>query len=241
VNDSSSFELPSHRVSLASSLVATIALGLLVALAFGNVQPSPADKATLLFLAVSALLAGWTPLSSHFEDETNGVPRRGAHNAATFFLAAALFVVYSMARNGGPEEGWSLRFAFLPDDVFVVPYSARIAVIGALIALPLGLKVLSAWTKAVWITLIILGSIALFSFRLLSGYYPVGVTETLDPTPLVQTWMQVIEYASLAFLCSSATAHPAARRWILRVLPLVLLALWARHQWGPAPQIEEDE
>jgi hypothetical protein len=109
-----------------------------------------------------------------------------------------------------------------------------------LLVLFLHWKVLSGWTRALVIGAGILALWALFSFRLLSGYFPVGVTETLDPTPLVMTLLQLVEYVALGILCSAATAHPAARRWIMRLLPLVLLALWARHHWA-LPVVEEDE
>jgi hypothetical protein len=244
------FSSSSRDVAAPSFLVsalATLALALMTALAFStantptfrHVRATSADGATLLFLALCAALIGWTPLKKYFLDADRF--DRSRHNAATFALAAAMFVIYSLARRSGPEEGWSLRFAFLPDDVFVVPFAARIVMAAALLVLILHWKVLSGWTRALVIGAGIIAAWALFSFRLLSGYFPVGVTETLDPTPLVTTLLQLVEYVALGILCSAATAHPAVRRWILRLLPLVLLALWARHHWALPVVEEEDE
>jgi hypothetical protein len=83
-----------------------------------------------------------------------------------------------------------------------------------------------------------------FHFACSAVIFLVGVTEGtqfLIPTPLVTTLLQLVEYVALGILCSAATAHPAARRWILRLLPLVLLALWARHHWALPVVEEEDE
>jgi drug/metabolite transporter (DMT)-like permease len=130
VNSSSSSRDVAAPSFLVSAL-ATLALALVTALAFStantatfrHVRATSADGATLLFLALCAALIGWTPLQKYFLDTDRF--DRSRHNAATFALAAAMFVIYSLARRSGPEGGWSLRFAFLPDDGFVVPFAAH--------------------------------------------------------------------------------------------------------------------
>lgn len=219
------------------SALAALPLLLIIALAFdGDVRATPADRAALLFLAVVAAIFFYSPARKYFE-------HRGAesHNAATFAMTAALFVIYNLARRAGPEEGASMKFAFLPDDEFVIPYAAMIVVIGTLATLPLGFKTIGGYTRSLLTGALILGLLALGSFRLLSGYYKIGVTETLDPTPLIHMLFQLVEYAALALLCSIATAHQKMRIWLLRAAPLVLLALWARHHFAAPPPVEEDE
>lgn len=219
------------------STLAIVPLLLLVLLAFkGEVRATPADRAALLCLALAGALCFWTPARKYF-DRANGE----AHNAASFALTAAIFVTYNLARRAGPEEGFSLQFAFLPDDKFVVSHAAMIAVVGALATLPFAFKVLGGYTRALLIGALILGVLALGSYRLLGAHYKIGVTEVLDPTPLVHILMQLVEYGALAMLCAFATANLVVRAWLLRVLPLVLLALWARHQFAAPPPVEEDE
>ncbi len=94
------------------------------------------------------------------------------------------------------------------------------------------------------LTVLVIATVLGFgSFKFLSGYYTVGVTEVLDPSPLVHLGMQVVEYGALALLCNAVGTHVVVRRWVLRVLPLVLLALWARHHFAPPPvePVEEAE
>ncbi len=215
---------------------ATLALALVVALAFsGAAEPSLADRLTLLILGLCGALCFWTPLLRFFEERAD---------AATFALTLAMFVVYGMARRAGPtaETGWVLRFPLLPDDSFAVSWAARVAVLGALVSMPLWLRHMNGWTRAILGALGVVAALGLGSFTFLRGYYPVGaVDEVLNPTPLVHLWLQIVEYGALALLCSAVCAQAPSRRRVLRLLPLALLALWARHQFFPAPPPPEDE
>lgn len=252
------------------SLVATAALGVVFALAFTNgAQPSSADKVTLLVLALLGIAFFWTPLFRLFDhqetapdaarvdaarvnDEQRGETRientRGDNGkreeASSFALSLAMFVVYGMARAAGPsdENAWSLHFAALPTTVFAVPWAARVVVLGALVSAPLWTRHLNGWTRAVLGALAIVALLGIASFSFLRGYYPVGESDAiLDPKPLADTMMQVVEYGALALLCSASCAVPRTRRIMLRALPLLLLALWVRHQWFPAPPPPEDD
>lgn len=212
--------------------IAALAIGLIMALAFTNAaQPSLADRVTLLSLGLAGAICFWTPLRRHFEERAD---------AAAFALTLALFVVYAMARRAGPEHGWVLRFPLLPDDEFAVSWAARVAVVGALAATPGWIGNLNGWTRAVLAALLVVALLGLGSFTFLRGFYPVGTTEILDPKPLAVALMQVVEYGALALVCGAACAHDGTRRTLLRVLPLAILALWARHQFFPAPPPPEE-
>lgn len=229
--------LPSSIAPLWISALAILPLFLVVALALdADVRATPADRAALLFLAVTAVLLFYTPARKYFERSD-----AESHNAATFAFTSAMFVIYNLARRAAPEDGPGLQFAWLPDDKFVISYAAMVVVVGAFATLPFGFKALGGYTRALLIGALVLSLLSLGSFRLLSGYYKVGVTETLDPTPLVHILLQLVEYSALAILCAIATANLAMRVWLLRALPIVLLALWARHQFAAPPPIEEDE
>jgi len=214
-------------------LLAAFALIAVFGLAFLNAaEPTLADRVTLLALGVIAAILFWTPLARHLENQ---------QNVAAFALTAAMFIVYGMARRVGPESGWALHFSALPGDEFVISYAARIVLLGALLSAPAWGRHLSGWARSLLLTTAVLALLAIGSFLLLRRFYEVGPTTTLDPTPLPNLGLQIVEYGALALLCDAATKHPWTRRLVLRVLPLALLALWARHQFMAAPPVEEDE
>ena len=200
-------------------------------------QASSGDCAALLFLGVCALIIGWTPLRRYFErDDATG------HNATTFALMAAMFTIYLLSRRLEPLEpakGLILKFAWYPDQTIAISYAACLAIIGALIVIWPTWKVCSGVTRALGLALVILSALGAGIFWFLSHYFAVGAVEVLDPTPFVEMGRQIIEYGALAILCHAAASHVAARRWILRMLPFVLLALWARHQFA-APIVEDE-
>jgi hypothetical protein len=214
-------------------LLAALVLLAVIGLAFLNAaEPTLADRVTLLVLGIVAAILFWTPLARHLETQ---------HNVATFFLTSAMFIVYGMARRVGPDAGWALHFSALPGDEFVVSYAARAVVLGALLTAPAWGRHLTGWTRSLLLATGVLALLAIGSFLLLRRFYEVGPTTTLDPTPLPTLGMQTVEYGALALLCDAATRHPWTRRLVLKVLPLALLALWARHQFMAAPPVEEDE
>jgi hypothetical protein len=217
-----------------AAVIASIALAVVVGLAFSPAgEPTPADRVTLLTLAVLGAICFWTPLLRYFDQRPD---------AATFALTAALFIVYGIARRAGPDDGWALRLPALPDDPFVISWAARAVVIGAILALPLWWKQVSLWTRALLTGAAIVMAIGLSIFLFLRRYYPpVEGTEIVNPKLLVDVVLQAVEYSALALLCNAVCLHPAARRWALRVLPLVLLALWARHQFAPPAEVEGEE
>jgi len=218
-----------HRRDLVFAALAAGFLLLLWALAFLPGETSRADVLTPFVLGIAAMFLFWTPLSRHFEFQ---------ENAAMFALTAAMFVIYSLARRVGPDDGWALSFAWLglPDDRFVVPYASRIVVLGALCTAPLWWENMQGWTRSLLGGAVLLLVLAAISFRLLASFYKVGPVEQLDPTPLPHLGMQIVEYFCLALLCNAAAAHPNVRRWALRALPILLLVLWARLQFfSPAP------
>lgn len=238
-NSATSTAMPAatpRRIERGAIAAAIAAFGLLaiVFLAFlPTVTATPADKITLLFLAVVAFICFWTPLQ-HFFLNNSG--------ATAFALTAAMFIIYSLARGAGPDDGWALRFAALPDDTFPVSYAARIVILCAIITIASLWKRLTGWTKSLLCGALLLALLATFIFRFLSGAYPVGVTEVLDPTPLPHLGMQLLEYSAVALLCNVVAAHPVARRIALRTLPFVLLALWVWHQFmAPAEVASEEE
>ncbi len=206
------------------------------------------DAARVDAARVDAARVDAARVDSEHRGETRIENRRGDNGkreeASSFALSLAMFVVYGLARAAGPndENAWSLHFAALPTTVFAVPWAARVVVLGALVSAPLWIRHLNGWTRAVLGALAIVALLGTASFSFLRGYYPVGESDAiLDPKPLADTMMQVVEYGALALLCSAACAVPRTRRIVLRALPLLLLALWVRHQWFPAPPPPEDD
>lgn len=229
--------MPSDVEEIAPALspffAAPAALALLVigALAFsGAARVTPADKVTLLFLGVLALFA-WLPLP-----RVQTFLRRA--DVASFFLTACAFIVYGLARQVAPAHGFALRFSLL-DDSFILPYAEYAALFGALFSAPLWWKYRSGWTNALLGALALITVFAAGSFWFLGRYLKVGETEELDPRPMIVTLLQVVEYASLSLCCAAVTAHPKTRVLALRVLPIFLLALWARHTFFAAPPVAD--
>ncbi len=218
---------PAHLAGVFLLLVALPAFDL-------GAQASSGDCAALLFLGVCALIIGWTPLRRYFErDDATG------HNATTFALMAAMFTIYLLSRRLEPTSGPALKFAWSPDESFPISYAAFLSIIGALIVAWPTWNVCSGATRAMGLALLILGVLGAVTFWFLGRFFVIGPVDVLVPNPFVHLWMQTVEFGALTVLCHAAASHVAARRWILRVLPFVLLALWARHQF--APPIVEDE
>lgn len=205
--------------------LALAALGAIAVLAFIAPSVSLPDRIVLLPLGLAAL-SFWIPYFWH---------RVGTHReVAAFILTAAMFLLYSLARSAGPDEGFQLSLAALPDDSFVVPYSAYIVFFSALITGAFW-RHQNDWTRSAITAILIIGLLALASFTLLFQYFPSGPTEVLDPSPFPTLAMKLLEYGCLALLCDTVTAHKATRHLALRLLPGVLLLLWVRHQFFVAP------
>ena len=181
------------------------------------------DKTTLLFLGVCFLVALIPAFSRYF------VANR---DAATWAVTVASVLLFHIADRAGPRDGWSLHWSLTPDEPLAVSYAMRAVVFGALLSA-------GAWarnggpTRAFVGGLILLGITAAASFSLLSRFYKVGVVETLDPTPLGTLMVQVVAYACLALCARAATATPALRNVLFKLMPIVLLAIWARHKFAP--------
>jgi hypothetical protein len=212
----------------ASAIAALVLLGIFVLAFSAATKPLLADRITLPFLGVLAAAYAWTPLVRRV------VLQR---DAATFALCAALFVVYGLARRVAPDEG-GLNFS---GDTYPISYAAWCAVVGAVLSAPAWLKAFEGWTRAIVSALALLAAIAFFSFNFLKGFYPAGPTEVLDTTTLVHFGMQTVEYGALALCCTGVAAHPRTRTALLTVLPVLLMALWARHQFMAGAATEEDE
>lgn len=186
-----------------------------------------ADKSALLFLAGVAALAFWTPFSRRLEKHSCAVP---------FFLTSVMFIIYRLAREAGPQAGPALRFTALPGDEFVVPYAAYVAFVGGLAAFPLRWQQLTVFGRALLTGLLLIGLLAAYSFWLLAWFYAVGVTATLDPSRLPTLFMMLFEFAYIALICHTVCENAPARRLTMRVLPVVLLLLWARHHFVVTPE-----
>jgi len=218
-------ESATHGKTHFASFIALAALAVIALLALNNVsQPSSADRATLLFLALAGAICLLTPLRRHFESA----------DAATFALAAAFFIVYTLARNAGPDEGWTLNFRLLPDLPIVVSWAARVAVGGALLSL-IARPRFAGLTRALLAAMLLLAVVGAVMFNFLAYYYTVGTTGSakVNPEFLILPMLQIVEFGAVALLCNAVAADPVTRRLAMRALPLVLFCLWARHQFGP--------
>jgi hypothetical protein len=197
-----------------------------------TIQPTLADRLTLFLLALGGAVCFWTPVRRYFEERAD---------AATFTVTMAMFIIYGLARQAGPNDGWSLTTRLLPDTPLAISYAARIAVVGAVLTAPLWWRNRNGWTRALLSAIAVVALLGLGIFWFLGRYYSIGETEVLDPSPLVRMLMQTVEFAALALVCSAACALTGTRRILLRVLPVVLLVLWARHQFFAIPIVEEAE
>lgn len=222
----------SHRNSTREVLlaqVALVALAVVCILAFIPSNAALADKTALLVVGLAGAVFCWTPLIRHV--------KCSSHRTA-FALTAMMFLVYGLARSAGPDEGFALQFAALPDDKFVVPYSAYVVVLAAIVTGPYWWFHCLNWTRSLLAGIGIVALLGYFSFFLLQRYYPVGVTEILDPTPLPTLSMLLIEYGSVALLCHAVAIRRQTRRLALRALPAVLLLIAARHHFFVAEEGE---
>lgn len=224
---------PNARNSLGQTrlpCIALLALALLCGLAFLPSTSPLSDRITLLAIGCGLGLFSWTRLYKHIAL----TPERAA-----FVLCAGMFVVYGLARSAGPETGFSLRFAALPDDEFIIPYSSYVVVISALLCAPCWWLHKNNWTRTLLSTSVLLGFFTIFAFWLLQRHFLVGPLETLDPTPLPRMAMNLLEYSCLALLCQTVATNTITRKIALRTLPGVLLLLWAKHQFLVAPEDSE--
>ena len=183
------------------------------------------DKITLLFLAACFLVALVPAFSRHL------IRNR---DAATWAILVASVILFHIAERAGPRAGagFGLHWSLTPDEPLAISYAMRAVVFGALLSA-------GAWarsggpTRAFVGGLVLLGIVGAGSFWLLSRFYTVGVVETLDPTPLGTLIVQIIGYACLALCARAATATPALRSVLFKLMPIVLLLVWARHQFAP--------
>jgi hypothetical protein len=220
-----------HRETVLA-YIAMAALLLIVGLAFlcPVEKVVLADRVTLLVLAATFFLLLYPPLLGLLEAQPAGV---------TFLLTAAMFVAYSLARRVVPEAGPRLQFASIPEDEFVFPYSAYVVVLGALFVSPYWWKVRNKWPHPLLAGLLLIAVMAGFSFWILGQHYPVGTTERVDPSSLPTLIFMIVEYGCLALLCRAVGFNWQVRRVMLRVLPPLLLALWARfHFLQPTEEAE---
>ena len=190
------------------------------------------DRATLLFLAICAMIAQIPVVWNRVKDSENG---------ATWAFLSAFFVLFHLADRAGPREGMALPFSLAPDDSFVISYATRIAVLGALLSLPLWVKNAGP-QRFVLAGLGLVGALGFGSFWFLGQFYKVGATEIVDPTPLATLILQILGYGALALCCRAVALQPTLRNLMWRILPAILLAVWARHQFSPIPApVEDDE
>ena len=214
---------------------ALLALAVVGALAFfpdpkllGPADLGP-DKLTLLFLGACFLVALVPTLARHLIEN---------RDAATWAVLVAGVILFHIA----DRSGVALRIAWsqTPDDPLTVSYAMVALVLGALLSA-------GAWIRGGAPERALVGGLALLavlgagSFYLLSRFYTVGVTETLDPTPLGTLMVQVVAYAGLALCARAATASRSARGVLFKILPILLLAVWARHKFAPIPAPVEAE
>lgn len=183
------------------------------------------EKLTLLFLAVCFVIALVPAFARHFIEN---------RDAATWAVLVAGVILYHIAERAGPRagEGFALNWSLSPDEPLAISYAMRVVVFGALLSA-------GAWAaqggpaRTFVGGLLGLGILGAGMFWLLSRYYTVGVVETLDPTPLGTLLVQIVGYACLGLCARAATATRSMRRVLLRLVPLLLLAVWARHQFAP--------
>ena len=221
------------------ALPALIALGIVAALALfpdarllGPAEMGP-EKLTLLFLSACFFFALIPPFARRLALD---------RDAATWALMVVGVILFHLAERAGPRagEGFGVNWSLTPDDPLAISYAMRAVVFGALLSA-------GAWAsgggplRAFVAGLLGLGLIGAGMFWLLGRYYTVGVVETLDPTPLGTLIVQIVGYGCVALCARAATATPVLRGALLKIAPLLLLAIWARHQLAPIAAVVEAE
>lgn len=213
---------PQTRREVFLAWCALSALGLICVLALFPPETVLADRVALLGVGIVSAIVCWTPFSRWF---------LASAERTAFALTAAFFLIYGLARLAGPNDGFALRFSALPDDTYVVPYSAYIVVLGALITAPSWLFSRLDWTRAAFGAVLIISVLTVVSLLLLGQHYPIGPAKILDPFPIPSLAMLFVEYSCVLLLCHTVAAAHTTRRFAIRVLPGVLLLLWARYQF----------
>ncbi len=244
-----SLDIEPRQPNALFAIPAVVALGVVGALALfpdarllGPDKMGP-EKLTLLFLAVCFLVALVPAFARRFIEN---------RDAATWAVLVASVLLYHLAERAGPVAGagFGLNWSLTPDNPLAISYAMRVVVFGALLSA-------GAWAargargdgqregggpaRAFVAGLLGLGLIGAGAFWLLSRYYTVGVVETLDPTPLGTLMVQIVGYACLALCARAATATPALRSILLKIVPFLLLIVWARHQFAPIAAVVEAE
>ena len=187
------------------------------------------DKLTLLFLAVCFLVALVPAFARRFIEN---------RDAATWAITVASVILFHIADRAG--VGLRIPWKLTPGEPLTISYAMCAVVLGALLSA-------GAWVRggaperAMIVGLVLLGALGFGSFELLSRFYKVGVVEILDPTPMGTLMTQVLGYVCLALCARAATATPALRNVLFKIMPLLLLAIWARHQFAPIPAPVEAE
>lgn len=194
----------------------------------------PSEKITLLFLFVSFAVALFPPFSRRLIQD---------RDAAMWAVLVAGVILFHLADCAGPRasEGFGLHWALTPDDPLAISYATRAVIVGALLSFPLWRRT-GAPESGLLGGLLLLGILGAASFILLGRFYPVGVTQTLDPTSLGTLMLQIVAYACLALCARAATTTQATRNVLFKIVPIILLIAWARHQFAPiAAPVETDQ
>ena len=192
------------------------------------------EKITLLFLFVCFAVALAPALQRRLTQD---------RDAATWALLVAGTILFHLADRAGPRagEGFGLHWALTPDDPLAISYAMRAVVGGALLSLPAWIRG-GAPDRALVGGLLLLSVLGVGAFWLLWRFYPVGITEKLDPTSLGTLAVQIVAYACLALCARAATLTQTTRGLLFKIVPVVLLIVWARHQFAPIPApIEADQ
>ena len=225
-----------HPLFAVPALLAMFAVSVLAlfpdARLLGPAEMGP-DKLTLLFLGVCFVIA-LVPAFAR--------PLVENRDAATWAVWVAGVILFHIAERAGPRagEGFGLNWSLTPDEPLAISYAMRAVVFGALLSA-------GAWAqggapeRAIVGGLILLGVVGAGSFYLLSRFYTVGVVETLDPTPLGTLIVQVVAYLCLALCARAVTATLTLRNILFKAMPLLLLGVWARHQFAPVAAPVEAE
>ena len=219
-----------------SSLSLAALLGIAALALFPSPQLLPpdkmlGDKLALLFLLVVFALANIPKLRAKATEN---------RDAVTFGAFCAWAILFHLAQRMGPLEGASLGFPFAPDEKIVVPFATFLAIFGALAGAPIWWKNGGAFERFFVAGSAFLGVFAWAFLLWMGNYYAIGFDKTLDPSPVAALLLGLISYASLALCVRAATATEALRGAMLRIVPAILLVVWARHQFLPIEMPNED-
>ncbi|MEO6908530.1 MAG: hypothetical protein ABI210_11630 [Abditibacteriaceae bacterium] len=175
---------------------------------------------TFFVLLLASIIVCWTPVYDKLREHPD---------VATFCVTAVMFIVYGVARRFDGGLSLTVHSGIFVGDEYAISPAAILVFIGAVLSAPIWIRQFRGWANAMIVALLALTVLGFGSFWFLSQYYTVGLTDILDPTPLLPLAMNLLEFFFLTLVCVAACAADNTRKVLFKSLPIMLILLWGRH------------